>query len=188
MDQFRLFSIAPTYETNVFLVASHHGERQDGVAAGAYFGTVHGNGLSGDFWGSGGVRNTETLFAYGIADVIEAILVEDDEAQFPLHIFIHNNGVRRHLMEYVPCWITNGNLNSRGSKPDAFEQWKHVYLLHLRSKIILDNVRPSTFPHYFRYVQGKCDQLAKAAFDRKAFRQVGVFDKFQGRSIILAKS
>ncbi len=182
MDWLEYFMKNTTFETNVWLVASHHGDYQDGVAAGAYCGSVNGNGLSGTFWGSGGVKNTETLFAYGIAHVVQIALAEDHAPLFPLHVFIHNNGVRRYLREHVPAWVSNGGLNSRGGIPDAYQVWKDLYLLTNQRKIVIDPVSPSVFSHDFSRVQKGCNKFAKEAFDRKAYRQVGVFEEFQGQS------
>lgn len=150
------------------LKACHYGDYVAGVAAGAYCGEGQVGNKSVTFYGFGGIKNTETLYAYGLAHFIHLRKMEEDEGF--VQVLIVNNGVTNFLKKYVPKWLANGGLNSEGKVPDAYDAWLEVYTLILLSKILIN--RPAG--HYnsiFKSVGKICEEKAKIAHSRGCFSE-----------------
>lgn len=167
-------SLKPIQIDLMWLKAVHYGDYNDGIVAGAYCGEGRVGGEYKTFFGLGGIKNTETLYAYGMSHFINLRELEEDGN--PLQVFLPNKGVKRYLEEFVPKWIANGGYNSEGRVPDAYEAWKDVHMLTKLSKISVD--RPQG--HYksmFTRISGICREKAALAHSLKAYRQNSLLEK-----------
>lgn len=143
------------------------------IAAGAY-GVVSMTRLGRmKYWGYGGVRDTTSLFAHGIAAVLEDMRDEIDTFGFCLHVLCKGSGLEHMLDVEIPRLNARGGFNVHGQRPEALDQWNKVLAVWQQNKLSIAPKGGRISRGLSRQAMDLATEYSKLAYEREAFRRLG---------------
>jgi hypothetical protein len=161
-----------TYDAMLTMAVAHAGDHVRGIAAAAYAGELHVGNRSIEIWGYGGAKNVETLYAHGICHAIEEILLDREDDDFRFHVWVAAIGFAIYIRKYMPIWDANGGKNSSGRVPDAYDEWRRLWIMSNLGKLSIDKITPSKLG--LGRIEEEVSRIAEIAHQRAAYRQVGI--------------
>ena len=159
-------------DAHLSLVVKHSGDHQKGIAAGAYVGHLSFEDRSTYIWGYGGVKNTETLYFYGIKHALNEAMSHLPGLDFNIQVFVPSVGFQHTLKVLLPIWRKNGGLNAHGTKPDAFDVINECDLLMQLGRLTIDEITKKK--GNLQYIDEEASRISKIAFAASAYKTLGI--------------
>lgn len=127
-----------------------------------------------ELWGIAGIRNTETLYAYGLHHALNVILYSIEKDDPSVLAWVPSTGWQKYVKTYVPRWIANGGKNSSGKIPDGYDAWKYLHDIETHVRISYERSTPKRGMLDVTRCHEAAKRFARLAHERSAHRQVGV--------------
>lgn len=151
--------------------------RINGVAPGGYGIGLVGRDMSQQHWGYGGERNSEVMFAHGVARGAHVAFLE---CETPIiSIITPTPGTEKYLREYVPKWLERAAEEGPTFTKDNLGTWRELYALSGLGKLIVRKPEGSEETQAAEAAQAWAQVAAGQAFlefteNRQRFANAGV--------------
>jgi hypothetical protein len=157
------------------LAVAHHGVWTRGVAMGAYAGQLDIDGEPLQFWGYGGIKNTETLYFLGITHALNEVFARSQRDDYRVTLLVLTDGFKYYMTKYMPKWIANDGKTKQGKTPDSYNEIKECYNLYKMGGLDILHLTPKREGTILQTVNQEAQRIAKIASDRCGPTSVGSF-------------